>query len=121
MSVPVHAYAINPGPAGWFMRRLRRQRGRMCILGNSNEFFNTSSAGGRLRAMYIKAAAAGIPIYSTPAMTLAGTEATSGAPERSAGFISQSYPTLTATTRATALATTSTRHPTPAPALSAIR
>lgn len=92
MSVPVHAYAINPGPAGWFMRRLRRQRGRMCILGNSNEFFNTSSAGGRLRAMYIKAAAAGIPIYSTPAMTLAGTEATSGAPERSAGFISQSYP-----------------------------
>lgn len=92
MSVTTHAYAINPGPAGWFMRRIRQQRGHMAVLGNSNEFFNTGSAGGRLRAMYIKAAAAGIPIYATPAMTMCGIDGSAGTPERSNGFIARSYP-----------------------------
>lgn len=92
MTIPTHAYAINPGPAGEFMHWIRQQRGHMCVLGNSNEFFNTSSAGGRLRGMYLKAAAAGIPIYATPVMTLAGAASSTGAPERSTGFISTSYP-----------------------------
>lgn len=91
MAAQVHAYAINPGPAAWFMGQARRQRVHMAVLGNSNEFQNTGSAGGRLQAMHIKAAAAGIPIYGTPVMTLSGVDGTSGAISRN-GFIAQAYP-----------------------------
>jgi len=94
MSVTVHQFAVNPGPLGSFMRKLRTQRGHMAILGNSNEFQNTGSAAGRLQAIYIKAAAAGIPIYASPPMTLAGINGSTGAPAATNGILTQSYPDI---------------------------
>lgn len=94
MAAPQTTYAVNPGPAADFMQWILTQRGHIAILGNSNEFFNTGGAAGRVQGLYKQCAAAGIPIYATPAMTLCGIDPTTGVPAASSGFITQSYPDI---------------------------
>ena len=67
------AFAYNYDPLSRFLQKARRQRCAIISIENSNGYFNSGSAGGRVRAQRNAFAAAGLTAWGTHLATMHGS------------------------------------------------
>lgn len=81
MAVPSTNYAINPDPLARFFAHARKQRCAITGIENSNGYYNTSTAVGRVGAQRKAFAAAGLVAWGSHLMTMNGWYGASAYPE----------------------------------------